>query len=70
LGLGAILILDGLIRLIVPNTDKDVQGKLIGGLVLSTIGAFFVFGLVNWWPLILIAVGVIVIVSGFFKSKP
>jgi hypothetical protein len=69
LGLGAIFILEGIIRLIIPHADKDVQGKLIGGLILSTIGAFFVFGLVNWWPLILIAVGIIVIVSGFFKSR-
>jgi uncharacterized protein YjeT (DUF2065 family) len=69
LGLGAILILEGLIRLIAPRAEKSVTGKLIGGSILLIIGASFVYGLVTWWPLILIAVGIIIIVTGFVKSK-
>ncbi len=69
LGLGAIFILEALIRLIIPKAGKSFTGKLIGGSILLIIGASFVFGLVTWWPLILIAVGIIVIISGFVKSK-
>lgn len=69
LGLGAIMILEALIRLIAPRAEKSVSGKLIGGSILLIIGASFVYGLVTWWPLILIGVGIIIIVSGFVKSK-
>jgi len=63
LGLGCILILEALIRVARTGDRQPVTGKLIGGSVLIIIGAAYVFGMVTWWPLILIAVGLVIIVT-------
>jgi hypothetical protein len=68
-GLGCILILDALLRILFSDQKQGLSGKLIGGTVLIIIGAANIFGMITWWPLILIAVGVVVIVSSLAKSK-
>lgn len=46
----------------------DTRGPIIGGLFLILFGVVFflasAWGWENWWPLIIIAVGVIVLVAG------
>ena len=69
MGLGVILILEAIIRSASPSYRKDVTGKLIGGFVLIFIGVSFVIGWTNWWPLILIAVGVGILLSSLWKVK-
>ena len=68
-GLGCILILDAVLRILILNQRQGLSGKFIGGTILIIIGAANIFGLVTWWPLILIAVGVVVIVSSLAKSR-
>jgi hypothetical protein len=69
LGLGAILILDGIIRSATTAYRHHARGRLIGGAVLAVIGGAFVFGMSNWWPLIIIAVGIVLVVSSLAKIK-
>ncbi len=69
MGLGVILILEAIIRSVSPSYRKDIRGKLIGGFVLIFIGGSFVIGWSNWWPLILIAVGVGILLSSLWKAK-
>jgi len=69
IGLGAILIIEVIIRSTSPSYRQDITGKLIGGVVLIVIGCAFVFGMSNWWPLILIAVGVVLLFSSLWKAK-
>ena len=69
MGLGVILILEAIIRSASPSYRKDITGKLIGGFVLIFIGGSFVIGWSNWWPLILIAVGVGILLSSLRKAK-
>lgn len=69
MGLGAILILEVIIRSTISSYRQDITGKLIGGVVLIVIGGAFQFGMSNWWPLILIAVGVILLFSSLWKVK-
>lgn len=69
IGLGAILIIEVIIRSTSPSYRQDITGKLIGGVVLIVIGGAFVFGMSNWWPLILIAVGVGLLFSSLWKAK-
>jgi cation transport ATPase len=69
MGLGVILILEAIIRSVSPSYRRDVTGKLIGGSVLIFIGGSFVIGWSNWWPLILIAVGVGILLSSLWKAK-
>ena len=68
-GLGCILILDALIRILFSDSKQGLSGKFIGGTVLIIIGAANIFGMITWWPIILIAVGVIVLVSSLAKTK-
>ena len=67
-GLGAIFILESLIRITRAEPSGRYTGKLIGGAVLLVIGAANAFGMVSWWPLILILVGVFLLFSSFKKQ--
>ena len=72
LGLGAILILEAIVRLAVPEYRRPVGGKIIGGVVLLIIGAsgsFLSLDLAKWWPLIPIGIGVAILLGGFFRRR-
>lgn len=69
MGLGAILILEVIIRSRSPSYRQHITGKLIGGVVLIIIGGSFVIGMSNWWPLILIGVGVMLLFSSLWRAK-
>jgi hypothetical protein len=68
IGLGAIFILESVIRIFYPQYGRRVTGKLIAGAILIVIGAANVFGMVIWWPLILIVVGIFIIINSVQKS--
>jgi hypothetical protein len=65
-GLGIIIIVNGLIRY--SETRYNPTGAFIGGAVLVIIGVTFLMDASDFWrdfwPVILIAIGVVVIVSG------
>lgn len=64
LGAGAILILETIARLLIPQFRRDVGGSLIAAAVLIGIG---LGGWFNWsylWPVILIVVGVSILLKG------
>ena len=69
LALGGIFIFEVLVRSIMPAYRRPVFGKLIAGLVLIAIGAFNIYGLVSWWPLIIIGVGVFILFSALFRVR-
>jgi hypothetical protein len=43
-------------------------GRLVAGLILVAIGGAHLIGFEEWWPLVLIAVGIGVLVSAFSKK--
>ena len=64
LGAGAILILETVARLLIPQFRRDVGGSLIVAVVLIGIG---LGGWFNWsylWPVILIAAGLSILLKG------
>lgn len=67
--LGGIFIFEVLLRSVMPAYRRPVFGKLIAGLVLIAIGASNIYGLVSWWPLIIIGVGVFILFSAFFRQR-
>ncbi len=73
IGLGAILIVFGFCRWKLGATRQDASGMVIGGLVVMIIGIFFVaasmINLGTTWPLILIAIGIIVILAAIISSR-
>jgi hypothetical protein len=68
-GLGLILIVDGLVRVSSRAYLRHATGKFIGGAVLVIIGASHIFGMASWWPLVLIVVGVVIVVSSLLRGN-
>jgi len=69
LGAGAILIVESFVRLAVPELRSHMGGALIGGIVLIAVGLGGWFSWSYLWPLILIAVGINVLVTGLARKN-
>jgi hypothetical protein len=67
-GLGAILILTGLLGLR-DRPGESLRGRFIGGLVLVIVGAVNILGVTTWWPAILVVVGLALVISAFFNRS-
>jgi len=68
IGLGVILIFSAFIRSFNPEKHQGLIPRLISGLILICIGVAFVFGLSNWWPIIIVAVGLAVVIGRLSQS--
>jgi low affinity Fe/Cu permease len=68
-GAGVIILLEVLVRLLVPAYRKPVGGTLIFGLVLIGIGLGDVFGWTIIWPLILIGLGLSILLRGVMRNR-
>ena len=71
LGAGIILLIEVIVRLLVPSYRRSIIGTLILSVVFISIGVTNLFNF-NWdltWPLILIAIGVSVLLRGFVNKK-
>jgi hypothetical protein len=68
-GLGGIFILEFIISSLTTAHRPTRTGRLIAGLVLAIIGGAHLVGFEEWWPLILIAVGVGLLLSPLFGKK-
>lgn len=69
LGAGAIILLEAVARLLLPNFRRHVGGTLIVAAVFIGLGLGGWFSWSYLWPLILIAVGVNVLLSGLSRTK-
>ena len=68
-GAGVILLLEVLVRLLIPEYRRPVVGTVILALVLLGIG---IGELVNWgviWGIVLVAIGVSVLVGGLARRR-
>ncbi len=64
LGLGSIFIINGLlVYLTRPHWFR--VGQFVAGFILISLGAIFLLGLTQWWPVTLIAIGVVLILYSF-----
>lgn len=69
LGAGAIVLVEALIRLVVPSLRRQLISTLIGAVILIGLG---LGGWLSWtyiWPVIIIAIGVSVLVKGLTRYK-
>jgi cation transport ATPase len=67
--LGGIFIFEVLLRSFTPAYRRHVFGRLIAGVVLVIIGAAHLYGFVTWWPLIIIGVGAVILLSALFGRR-
>lgn len=66
--LGVIFVIEAIIRM-AKLKDPLIWGRFITGIILLSIGFAFVLSLKNWWPLILIVVGLLIIIKGILSHK-
>lgn len=69
IGLGGIFIVDGLAHLAIPAYRDGQLGRFIPGVILLFVGLAFLYNFSQWWPIILIAVGVIILLSFLFRRR-
>ncbi len=71
IGLGTIFIVGFLVRwLRNPGNFGSSLGGLVAGLSLVYVGAAFLLGFGDWWPLALIVIGIGYLVQGIRSGKP
>ncbi len=63
IGLGLIFLIESLVRYSGRESHRPGLGRAAAGLILIFIGAAFLLGFGNWWPLILIVVGLAVLLN-------
>jgi hypothetical protein len=69
IGLGSIFIIDGLVHLYKPAYRNGAYGRFIPGVVLLFVGIAFLYNFSQWWPIVLIAVGVVILLSLLFRRS-
>ena len=62
--LGGAFLVDILISVMSPECREGFTGRLIAGVVLLVIGLANLFDMEQWWPIIIIAVGAILLFNG------
>ncbi|MBC7185506.1 MAG: hypothetical protein H5U38_00575 [Calditrichaeota bacterium] len=68
-GLGVILLLEVIARHVLPQYRQRSAGRLVAAVALMAIGAWQITGLGEWWPLLLIAAGLVLIVGSLRPGK-
>jgi PAS domain S-box-containing protein len=69
IGLGAIFIVESLVRITSPSSRSYAAGRLIPGIILLFIGLAFLFGFSSWWPLALVATGLALFFSSWIVQR-
>ena len=69
LGAGVILLVEVILRMVMPQFHRHVGGTLVLAAVFIGIGLGNFFGWDLVWPIILIAVGISVLVGGFSRTR-
>lgn len=67
-GAGLIVLLEVVVRLLVPAYRKPVGGSIIWGFILLGLGLGNMIGMEMVWPLILIAIGIGLLLRGLFRN--
>jgi hypothetical protein len=69
IGLGGILLLQAFLRVVMPGYRRGVVGLVIGACILIAVGMIPFAGTEwgKWWPLGLIALGVLMVIGQFAR---
>ena len=68
-GIGIIFLVEAMIRYAMPEHRRPMGGKLVWAVILLAIGASNIYSLEEWWPLLLIIAGIVIIFSGLQAKR-
>jgi len=71
LGLGIVFLLEAFVRGVMPEYRGGAWGRVVPGLILTLVGLYLIYGLAigTWWPIILIAVGLVIILGALVRGR-
>jgi len=69
MGLGVILIIEGLILAVMRNRFYPFIGFFIGGAIVFVIGIAGAYSLYNWWPYFFVLIGILIILIAIFGRR-
>ncbi len=69
IGAGVILLIEVVIRLVVPAYRRPIAGTIILGVILIGVGLGNIFSWDVVWPLVVIGIGVAILLGGFWRRK-
>lgn len=67
LAIGALFFIDALFHSMKPEWKRPILGKIFAGVIFVVIGIGSLMGIEEWWPLILIALGVVMLI--YYMSR-
>lgn len=62
IGIGVAFLIEVLIRRLKPAYRRPMFGRFVTGLILICLGVAFVGGFGTWWPLIIVAIAVAILI--------
>jgi len=68
LGIGAVLIIEALVRYAMPAYRRPIFARMFIGLILLCIGAANIANLETWWPVAVIVVGLAILAYGIQRA--
>jgi hypothetical protein len=70
IGIGALFIIGFIVRFFGSRASRwDVSGDLALGVGMVYIGAAFLYGFSDWWPVVFIPFGIAAIAKGIWRSR-
>ncbi len=71
LGLGIVFLLEAFVRGVMPEYRGGAWGRVVPGLILTLVGLYLIYDVAigTWWPIILIAVGLIIILGALIRGR-
>jgi len=69
MGAGLIVLLEVVVRLLVPEYRRPVIGSLILAIILLAVGSGSLIGWGVIWPLVLIVIGLSIVIRGFLWRR-
>ena len=67
-GAGTVLLLEIVVRLLVPSYRRPVGGTLVFAIILVGVGLGSLFDMSKAWPIVLIAIGVALLLRGLLRG--
>lgn len=68
-GIGVIFYVQVIVFLLITRNNHLLTGKLIAGTIFIALGGRDIYGIHEWWPLLLIVMGIIIILSNKLNGK-
>jgi hypothetical protein len=68
-GIGVIFLIEAMVRYAMPEYRRPIGGKLVAAVILLAIGASNIYGLEDWWPVLIIVAGIVIIFYGLQARK-